>query len=74
MPDIADAADNTIALELAAHLAAIKAKTGPQLVPIGICHNCEADVEPGKLFCAPVGEGLSECQQDYEKRVRRAAQ
>lgn len=71
MPDIADAAEQTIELELAAHLSAIKERIGPQLVPIGVCHNCEADLEPGKLFCAPVGTGLSECQTDYEYRTRR---
>jgi len=72
MADVVDDADQTIALELAAQIAAIKKKTGPQLAPIGMCHNCEADIEPGKLFCAPVGSEMSECQVDYEKRVRRA--
>jgi len=72
MANEADLADQTIELELNAALAAVRARTGPQLAPIGVCHNCEADVEPGQLFCAPVGEGMSECQQDYEKRVRRA--
>ena len=73
MPDIADAAENTIQLELNAQLSAIRSRTGPQLAPIGCCHNCEADVGPGQLFCEPIGSGMSECQQDYEKRVRRAA-
>jgi hypothetical protein len=73
MSDIADNADQTIQLELSARLAAVRRNTGPQLAPICMCHNCEADLEPGKLFCAALGDGLSECQEDYEKRVRRAA-
>jgi hypothetical protein len=71
MPDIADMADGNIALELQSNLHAAKKRLGPQLAPIGACHNCEADLEAGKLFCAPVGEGLSECQVDYERRVKR---
>ena len=48
MPDIADAAENTIQLELNAQLSAIRSRTGPQLAAIGCCHNCEADVGPGE--------------------------
>lgn len=73
MPNEADLADQTIEIELKAHLAAVRRKTGPQLEPIGVCHNCGERVEYGKLFCAPVGSGLSECQVDYEYRMRRAA-
>ena len=67
----ADNADAAIEMELKANLYAAKKRLGPQLAPIGACHNCEADLEAGKLFCAPVGEGLSECQVDYERRVKR---
>lgn len=70
MPNEADMADQTIELELTAALAAVRARAGRQLAPIGCCHNCEADVEPGKLFCAAVRGGMSECQEDYEKRIR----
>lgn len=73
MPDIADAADSTIQLELNAHLSAIRQRPGPQLAPIGVCHNCEAELGHGKLFCAPIGAGLSECQEDFERRVKRRA-
>jgi hypothetical protein len=73
MPNEADMADQTIELELQASLTAVRARRAPDLVPKGMCHNCDSEVEPGKLFCAAVAEGpgLSECQEDYERRVRR---
>jgi len=74
MPDIADAADSTIQLELAAHLSAIRSRTGPPLEAIGMCHNCGEKLERNSLFCSPlVASGLSECQVDYEKRVKRGS-
>jgi hypothetical protein len=75
MPDIADNASDTIELELRARISAVRKHTGPQLAAIGVCHNCEADLAPGKLFCSPLAEGpgMSECQQDYERRVRRVS-
>lgn len=71
MADIADAAEQTIELELSAAVSAIRKKTGPQLGPVGVCHNCGEEIAAGMLFCAPLGEGLSECQVDYEHRTRR---
>lgn len=71
MADIADAAEQTIELELGAALAAIRARTGPPLESVGVCHNCGEEIAAGTLFCAPVGGGLSECQLDFEHRMRR---
>jgi RNA polymerase-binding transcription factor DksA len=71
MADIADAAEQTIELELSAQIAAIRKKTGPQLEAIGVCHNCGDEIAVGTLFCAPLGAGLSECQMDYERRAKR---
>jgi hypothetical protein len=82
MPDVVDAADQTIELELQAHIAAVRKHTGAPLQARGACHNCEAALEPGKLFCAalppdplkPRASEISECQEDYERRARRARQ
>lgn len=71
MPDVADDANQTIELELQARISAVRKHTGQHLVPKGVCHNCEADLQAGALFCAPVGDGLSECQADYERRTKR---
>jgi hypothetical protein len=72
MPDIADAADSTIQIELAARISAVRSRTGPQLEAIGCCHNCAEPLTKNALFCSPIdAAGLSECQQDYEKRTRR---
>jgi RNA polymerase-binding transcription factor DksA len=74
MPDVVDAASQTIELELQARISAVRRHTGPVAVPKGTCHNCEAVLEAGKLFCEPVGTGLSECQVDYERRTKRRVQ
>jgi hypothetical protein len=73
MADVVDAAEQTIELELAAQLSAIRKRTGPQLEAIGVCHNgCGEKLPRGQLFCSPVyAAGLSECQQDYEHRTKR---
>lgn len=71
MADIADAAEQTIELELSAALTAIRSKTGPQLMSMGVCHNCGDEIAAGTLFCAPIGTGLSECQVDFERRSKR---
>jgi RNA polymerase-binding transcription factor DksA len=72
MADIADAAEQTIELELTAAVAAIRKKTGPQLEAVRVCHNCGDEIAPGTLFCAPVGNAMSECQVDYERRSKRS--
>jgi len=71
MADIADAAEQTIELELTAAITAIRSKTGPQLAPAGVCHNCGDEIAAGTLFCAPVGAAMSECQVDFERRSKR---
>jgi RNA polymerase-binding transcription factor DksA len=72
MADVADAAEQTIELELQAQLSAIRRHTGPVLEAIRMCHNCSESLPQGQLFCSPLVDfGLSECQVDYENRAKR---
>jgi hypothetical protein len=88
MPDVADDAAQTIELELQARISAVRKHTGQHLVPkvnerTGkiVCHNCDCEIAPGKLFCDPLPADpnkprkteISECQEDYENRMRRSA-
>lgn len=72
MPDLIDRAADVIELEMRARLAAVRQRTGIQLEPNGICHNCSCEVDGPRLFCKPLEVGCeSECQADYEHRHKR---
>jgi cytochrome c553 len=80
MPDIADSANDTVEIELAASLS-VQRKAAEKLsqqrreheernLAAGVCLNCRDSIEKGTLYCPPLdGQGKSECQQDHERRL-----
>lgn len=62
-----DLASERSELERETLVARIRARMGSRLVPYGICHACESEVEGQRLFCD------SSCAEDYEFLVRRGA-
>jgi hypothetical protein len=80
MPDIADAANDTVEIELAASLS-VQRKAAEKIarerkeheernLAAGVCLNCRESIDKGTLYCPPlVSGGKSECQQDHEKRI-----
>lgn len=51
-----------------AHAIAKARAAKPQITPDGRCHNCQALVAPGHLYCD------TDCRDDHEHRTRRASQ
>jgi hypothetical protein len=85
MPDIADAANETAEIELAASLS-VQRQAAERIakerkeheeknLAAGVCLNCREAITKGTLYCSPLkGEGKSECQEDHEKRIGKRRQ
>ena len=62
MSDIVDLAQPAEAMHLQRALAAARAQH-PPLIPCHRCHNCEASLPVGTLFCD------TDCRDDYQRRT-----
>ena len=64
MSDIVDIAQQAEALHLQRALAAVRVQR-QRLIPCHRCHNCEASLPAGFLFCD------TDCRDDYQRRAKR---
>lgn len=65
--DIVDQAQRIEHLPVQAALA--RARAAIQKLPAcGLCHNCQASVPPGHLYCD------ADCRDDHQHRTKRAEQ